>query len=660
MGYPLAVGVQFALLLGLYAGSFVLVGRAVRKILFGSGGGRAAADLLLGFLAAPVMVAAVSAAAGCRLWVSLVLVDAVALGVLLRRRHSPAAGRNAVEVSPVVLPLPIGDPGLLAVLVVALLLNAPYISGLFALPVSNGNLDIGPQIFDIEPAVGVTTSLAAYGLPARHHAADSVPLLYYTGFYVVPAAVAGLCPSLVIPAVVGGYVFGSVAFLLVLWQLVTRHFPTAPWRLLAGFLVLSGTTLGLACWRWTPYFQDTALSPFVEQGHHHDTIIQFLLWMPRHALPAILALLVLEGVASGGHALLRALFFPVVYLLSTSVYVGMFLAPALAVGFAWLWWSRWRGRQDDPAAPQLRPAAFAAFAAAVFAAVLPHYWTTFAALGHAGAPTGRLTHALFAPPVVGTLFLSCGLGLLIGLPVCFVTGRRGWLWLVYLATLLTSTFNSEVALKGTNILMVLVAFLSAYALYRLWVRGQRRGAVPRLVIGAVLLLAVSYAVQSFAVGLQQDASLMPQVFKWRRELTPPGFELVRWVREHTRINQKVSLVQNDRTVFEPLFGRVAFAAGPDAFYNWQFLWADTFWLRRHQRANPDLVSGLKGSDYVVVARDALGFGDPRIVDSCFEEHRRLVRDLGFAVMVENEAGLVARNPFRRRPAQPVSPSSASR
>jgi hypothetical protein len=343
--------------------------------------------------------------------------------------------------------------------------------------------------------------------------------------------------------------------------------------------------------------------------------------------------------------LLRSIFFPVVFLFSSSVFVGLWLTPALLVGLALILLSQ-RG-QDGP---KLHLVACLAFAVIAGLALLPHYYTTIMASTHGGAPTGRLTTALLTPTVLGHVVTSCGLGIVLSLPQCILNGRRGLLWGVYLLTLLgavlTSTFNSDFMCKGTTTLMALVAFLAALSIYQLWTYYKSAGLWPRSLSLLAMIVVVAWSLQSLAVGLIAPASIIPQIFTFRHRVTHGEFDLIRWLRENTTANQTVSLVQEDRTVFEPLFGRPAFASGPDALYNGQDIWADSYFLKPYLAKFTDQCSGILGSDYVYLSRQPMGFGDPKVVDMQFDQHRLLIQALGLSIVKENEAGLIARNPVR--------------
>jgi hypothetical protein len=641
------MGLEFCMLLAILNASCVLVGRAVRKLLFSLSDWRPATDLVLGFLAAPILIAVFCAVTRQPLWVGLLVLDCAALIALVIPRPSLAETPPADARQPLILPLELGVPHVLVFGVLALVVNAPYIRGVLALPAPGGYVDSAPCIWDLQPAIGVTTSLTAYGFPPGHHSAESVPLLYYTGFYVMPAAVAGLAPSLLTSALVGQYTVGSFVFMILLWQLVCRYFASAGWRATAMFLWLSGSTIGVFFWKWAPYAEGTFLQPFIRRSCNHDTIVQFLLWTPRHAIPCALALLVLEAFAARrpAPAFLRSIFFPVVYLCSSSIYVGLWLTPALLVGAAILMLSR-KARDRVP----LRWSACLAFTALAGLALLPHYYTTIVAFTHHGAPTGRLTTAWVDPAVVGQVLLTCGVGLVAGIPVCITGGRRGLLWVIFMLTLLgavgTSSFNSDFMCKGTSTLMVLVAFLTPLAVHRLWVTGQTAPWWRRSLSTAAVLAIFACSAQSLVVSLKGPASIVPATVTYFERIKRSEFELIRWVRANTKADQTVSLVADDRTVFVPLFGRPAFAAGNDAWYNDQDLWADTAFLKRHLEENCDLCSGILGSDYVYLSREPMGFGDPKLVDAHFEQHRTLVQALGLSIVKENEAGLIAMNPPR--------------
>jgi hypothetical protein len=361
----------------------------------------------------------------------------------------------------------------------------------------------------------------------------------------------------------------------------------------------------------------------------------------------MLALLLLEAFAGTkpAPAFLRSIFFPVVYLFSSSIFVGLWLMPALLVGLAYILLCH-KGTYR----PHLRFSACLAFTILAVLALLPHYYTTIIAFTHHGAPTGRLTTAWVDPPVLGHVLATCGLGLVVGLPVCFFAGRRGLLWVVYMLTLitaiLTSTFNSDFMCKGTSTLMVLVAFLTSLAVYQLCMIRQTGGLWRQVLSVAVVLVVFICSVQSLAVALKGPASIIPSTFSYRQRIKWSAFELVRWVRENTKADQTVSLIEDDRTVFEPLFGRPAFAAGINAWYNGQDLWADSVFLKRHLEENNDLCSGIIGSDYVFLSREPMGFGDPKLLDTHFDRHRMLVQALGFTIVKENEAGIIARNSAR--------------
>jgi hypothetical protein len=652
MGYSVRAGAAFLLLVAVFGLSFLGVGKAIRRwLLSTSAKGGWLADLVLGFLAVPILLAVFSFLTGQALWVALLGLDCLALILLVFPLRARPAHPPEQQPDPLILPLEVSGWLGSTFLAIAFLVNAPYLTGILALPAGD-HVDIESEIFDLQPAIGVTTSLAAYGFPPRHHSAPSVPLLYYTGYYVMPAAVAGLVPSQLISAVLVQYVFGVFVYLLVLWQLLCHAISIPAWRLGAFLLCLSGSTVGVFCWGWGFWFEDSFLHAFVQQSFHHETNVQFLLWMPRHAIPAILALLILEAFATGERmsGFLRSIFFPVVFLFASSLYTALFLIPALLVGLVWIWCAQWSRKTRGLACTPVRLTSLLCFVFFCALAILPHYSTAIQALGHGGAPVSRLTPDWFSPPVIGVVVLSCGLGLVVGFPVCFVSGRRGLLWLVYLLTLLlavlTSGFNSDIMGKGTNILMVLVAFLSSLSLYRLWLAGKAGGFSARLGIGALVLVVTAWSLQSLAVGLDHPASLLPQTFTWRHRITRAEFELIRWVRKHTRADQTVSLVQEDRTTFEPLFGRPAFAAGPDAFCNGQSIWADACDLERHLQMNSDLLCGLAGSDFVFLSRQPMGFGHPRLLDSHFELHRKMIETLGFSIAMENEAGLIGVNPAR--------------
>jgi hypothetical protein len=647
MSYPVVIGIEFLIVVSTFNLSFVLVGKAVRKLLFASTDHRLATDLVLGFLAAPMLIAAFCAVTRQPLWSGLVVLDCVALGLLFYPRRAAADLSPSESPQPLILPLDVRVPCLLLFFALAILVNAPYVLGLLAIPAAGGRVDIEPDIFDLQPAIGVTTSLTAYGFPPRHHSAASVPLLYYTGFYVMPAAVAGLAPALVNVAIVAQYVYGSLIYLLVAWQLASRHISSMVWRVAAVFFSISGSTIGVFLWKWTPYVDGTFFQPFIQQSSNHDTIVQFLLWTPRHAIPGILALLVLEAFASAPPmpATLRSIFFPVVFLFSSSIFVGLWLTPAVLVGLAVI-----LATQSRKNGLLLNLSSCFVFALLTLFALLPHYYTTIVAFTHGGAPTGRLTTALLAPPVLGHVLVSCGLGLVACVPLCICNGRRGVLWGVYLLTLLgailTSTFNSDFMCKGTSTLMVAVAFLTALAVHQFWT-SQMAGGVWRRSLGvAMVLVFVTCALQSLAVGLKGPASVIPQTLSYRHLVKRSEFDLVRWVRENTKADQTVSLIQDDRTVFEPLFGRPAFAAGVGALDNGQDIWADSYFLKQHLEENNDLCSGILGSNYVYLSREPMGFGDPKLLDKHFDQHRLLLQALGLTIIKENEAGLIAKNPMR--------------
>jgi hypothetical protein len=283
--------------------------------------------------------------------------------------------------------------------------------------------------------------------------------------------------------------------------------------------------------------------------------------------------------------------------------------------------------------------------------LLPHYWTTLVAYHDRGLPTQVLSFAWFAPPVVGSVVLTCGVGLPLALAVCFLTGRRGVLWLIYLLTILgsilTSSLHTELMSHAVNVLMAVVALLATLFLAHLWSWRPPFLLAFRTVAASLTAVVLLFSLQSFVVGLGDPASFGPQLTKYRHRSSPSGLELVRWVRENTGANQVVSLVQDNRVVLEPMFGRVACAVGPDVLGGGLDSLFDESRVPGYLRAHPNLQSAILESDFVVVSREPMGLNWLKAPTLHYAEHRQMIQDLGFTIVFENGIGFVAAHPAQR-------------
>src|SRR5262249_5385241 len=128
--------------------------------------------------------------------------------------------------------------------VFALLICSSYLLWSLEIPAGNGARYAGTGVFDFEKHLIVTLSLMGSGVPPETAHFPRVPLVYYTGFYVAPAAVASLVPAAVLQSLVSQFLIAAALYVvLAYWCLAVALQGAAGWVKLGLLFMVTGLAL---------------------------------------------------------------------------------------------------------------------------------------------------------------------------------------------------------------------------------------------------------------------------------------------------------------------------------------------------------------------------------------------------------------------------------
>ncbi len=646
-----AIGLQ-AVHLMLLAGLYLLVGLAIALFSAARWGQRWRIEhaFLVGFAAAPLALGVVAFAFRVSLGVAFIVVAGGALAsiIWLIPRRGAARPPHALDSQTCrpdgSLVREAADPWIWPIAAVgALLINGSYL--LWALSVKGGQgIYWGTSVFDAEKHLGVLAALLKYGLPAQHPWAPGVPLTYYTGFYVCPAATANLLPASVPQAWCAQLLLGTVVWFVVasLWL---RRLGLSPlWRLLALTPLVAGTSLGFEYLGWVPAIEGSAfLRQFYRAPNHLELLPWLFLWVPQHLSAISLAGYIsplLPQLPRVRHSDLVLLSLGSAYVISSSTMVGILYGGVLA-----LYLLLPSPSAGQPTRAGLRPLGLSLLAS--LALCLPHYWTSIGGAmrggGHVGAVlalTDNMAHN------VGFLFSSCGLALPLSL---FLVRLRMPLGLrpLYLlgvgsaAAALLSNYVSEMLHKSLYVAQAvfpLTAVALSVALQREPVHWKRMlGAILGLVLGMNALVSLFYGIHR----VRGTVAALPQV-------SSHHYALVQWILRHTRPGDFVGILDPSGISSHYTLCRTTATSGQALFPRLSDRWGNRVAIGGYQRRNGGVLATIGMTDYVVVYKAPVSLGVYSYSPQAPEEARRFLLDSGFRVVFENPAGLVARRPDRVR------------
>lgn len=539
----------------------------------------------------------------------------------------------------------------------AVLASVGYLAWSLELRATGGRVYAGTNVFDFEKHLMIFNSLALDGLPPQSPNLPGVPVLYYTGFYITPAA---LAPTLS-PA--------SLHFLVAQWLLACWVFVTVAYRLVADVcprwrlpgLVFIGVAGGAMVWPGGEWADKLQALPYASLFKPEDlwvrSAVGLMIWVPHHMVSLVYAVWVLSRLneawklsrAPLQHWLVLSLCGA--FVLAASTFVGFIFCLCLAcfgvrLAVRWLW-SR-VARVDAS-----RPTGIAWFVGSlVLLGVLnlPVYWPIVRA-----RLAGSLDHGSvfiwtedWGVGVRG-LVQSCGLPvILLALAVPFLRRLRipFEVWVMGMAAVLLSVAMhqlSDLGAKMAYVAMVvscLVAVAMASGLLTAHSRACRVGGV--FLAG---LLGVNALVSMTLGGHWTYTTLEYTPTVSRDELS-----LLRWVRTNTNVRQRVTHLGPDRANYYYLLARPAVASGADMVPRLQAVFIDARALREYQLHHAQMLTDIQQSDYLYVTTELAGWGYcGKLPMNGVESYRLRLPELGFEVAYETPAGYVARRTEGNKP-----------
>lgn len=659
----------FTLSLLLFGLLHLLVGTAFLGLVFPRSRERLPGDvrIIFGFMATPLILGILAYSLRIGLGTHLVLVAVAALGLTLRdawkRRESgrpqgvePSAAHpesGAIVAQPTAVPcaspwerITRGSPGRIfwfAALLAAGLLNVHYLLWALDIPYGADGVFQGTIITDFDKHLSNVVAVARDGLPAGHPYYPGLPLVYYTGFYTVPAALAALLPAHILQVTVAYFVLAAVVQIFVAYRVAAALVgSSAVLRWFAALVLTVGLTAG---WR-TVNLGETlqgipGLHHFWRFPNHPNPLTILFAYLPQHLLAIGAATLCLLAVPEFPRVGLRPLACWIVlsaFVVCSSIMIGLLYLPIVAVQVVA---GCWRARRSGLARVVARLVLTALCCAAC---CLPHYVTALRAV--AREPGG--SHAMFlwtdhAAHNVGFLILTCGLGLagLLLAPTVFrdVAGLRAVYGLAVLSVgvALTGNYFSEMLHKSLALAQFALPVLLLAFLGRLAARA-RDMALP-----ATMLLGINAGLSLWDGVIVARDHYQPQY----TVLPKPVIELGRWARRHTRLADRLTVLDGERTDWNVLAARTAVV-------NYDRLlaerWTDQAAAPAYFRHRADVVGNLLDSDYVQIAYVPFDFHAVRRPIVGVETGREVLAVLGYEPVFENGAGLIARRAVRDAPA----------
>jgi hypothetical protein len=617
--------------------------------------------LLAGFVATPLLANVVSYVGRCHLGVAALAVGAGGLflqaALHVRRRRAPPGeagpGGPLPDYLTVRFPLWVWAAGALF----SLLVSSSYLLWSLEVPAGGGTCYVGTGVFDFEKHLIVTVSLMGGGVPAEAAPFPGVPLVYYTGFYVAPAAAASLVPAAVLQSLVSQFLIAGLLYVLLGYWCLAVVLKGHPGWVKVGLLFL---VTGLACINDEfPACFHTRLKEYLlrfledppTDVRARCTPFVMLQWVPQHALSTALGLWCLLAV---GNLTRREWVHRVVwtlasaFLVASSAFVAVVYLPVLLLEGV--------RRLTPPAgaAPACGPDAdgagdagwrFVGTLAASLAVQALVALPTYVPILHAHLGPHDPAHGVVRAndatlsSSLQVLFCACGLSLLAA-PAAPAAFRRApalvlpWAFGL-LGCAVHVVYADDLGAKAMQVASIALPLAAFVCVVLLW---QRPGLAGKLAAGLLLAGFTANAFVSAAVEYSwayKSAKYDPKV---------PGAEaaLVKWVRLHTSRTDRVAQLQDRRLNYNYLLMRRAVAAGEDLTPRLQHVFLDREALARYARDNRGKPLGPVPPDYVYVAKGPTYL----IYDwNLTEEPGKcldLLRRYGYSVVFENAAGWVAR------------------
>ncbi|MDF9407899.1 tetratricopeptide repeat protein [Pelotomaculum isophthalicicum JI] len=605
-------------------------------------------SLVLGFAGAPLFIGIIGLSTTSSLKISMIVALLIIIIITFANKNKYKTIFKEEHEMKGLISLNIAIPFNIWVIafIGSLIVYAPYLIGSLEITAGNGHIFMGTNVFDFEKHVAIVTSLMANGMPAFHYAAPGVPLQYYTGYYIAPACLASLFPRAVIQMVVAQFVWGGIIYVILCYYLVSEIFKENKWRILSFLLFLSGLSIGISFYGWDSYIANSFLGILFRVPNHLFPVFAALLWLPQHIVPAIYALYILVRPFAFHHS--RKYFFMIsimlAFIVSSSFFVALFLLPAFVIGLLIRYFES-LSREDVLVKKAVVKQWFTyvlVFGVLQLVFILPHYVNTINAFIQGGSPVGNVTSItdnIFHN--IGFIVDTCGVSVAI-LPLSILLiKKKEWFpllsfcFLAIMASLL-SNFASDTLHKSLNILQVSLPILFVLILKEMWARSTCNNFVK-----VAILLTLINAVLSLAFGIGSSASIAG--VKYTPKISIEERDLFHWVLKNTKATDVVSMLEDERTVFESLLGRTAYASGKDYFPRLQDINADNIKLARYKAISDNNLIGIIASDYIYLPKMPSGYGVNKVQQKKYKENIQRLEMLGFNIVYENNSGLVAKN-----------------
>lgn len=523
----------------------------------------------------------------------------------------------------------------------ALLTQMKYLLWAGQIPAGDGSIHLGSAIWDFDKHLSVMVALARDGLPAGHPFYRGLPLVYYTGFYMVPAALAALLPAAMIQLTTAQFVFSSIIYITILAYLIRRLVPASPlWRGFGLFAALVGLTPG-----WYIFGFDTLVPgiPWLRwlwgSANHPHPMLLIYEWLPQHLLAVGYSLLCFVALPSysreRGSSIVCWIIFTA-FLCSASIMVGVIYGLTWMIATTGSLLLNVRRTNSLPSRDFLLTVLVQPMAAGLIA--LPHYSSLLTTIftGSTG-DGGMFTLAEHPNHHLGFLVFTCGVGL-IGFVLYPVPSlRQAELARVFLFAALTLLMAlsigpySELLPKSLLVAQGVLPVLTITVAIRAWLRHRALGlALSALVaLNALLSLADGYRICRY--------HYMPAYTRVSRDVV----ELLSWLSHHIPLNGTVTMLDGRRADW-------CYLAARGSEINFERMnsakWTDAARLPDYFRRHPSNLQSAAASDCVLLPFVPLNqFFISRPV-RLLEENRLLLKALGFEPILENSAGLIARGP----------------
>lgn len=628
----------------------VIMGAAICSLLFRTSFSVRHIDryVILGYAAGPLLIGVVSLF--MRTNPGYILLFWLTVGVvvlLIRRRSFPSLDEAA---TPGTTPVEEGFPSFLRpmpgwatwlfAIALAVFTQFAYLLWALEIPAGDGTIFYGTTVHDFDKHLSNIVAIARTGVPAEHPFYPGLPLVYYSGFYMVASSLAGLLPMAIVQAVVAHFFLTSVVYVLIVHKIARAFFPQS--RIAVGIcliLLVCGLTVGwrtFAFWKLLPGIP--VLEKFWTNPNHPNPVGMLFQWVPQHVVAIVYALLNLVCLRDWPRLAWRSLLVWIItasFLISCSIMVGFIYVVTIALQLMLdLLWPLLKRRSLQDGYGLLRQIFLSGAGVALLS--LPHYYTLYHTILFGSRKEGcvfRITDNLLHN--IGFLVFTCGLGLIALAFTPILTNRydrlRGVVLLsvVSLGLAVSQHFNSEMLHKSLCTLQIALPLLMFLFLAWLWSKNRAAG----LVIGAATVVNASLSFSDSHLIMANY--LRPEFMTARRDVVT----LVDWIKRNTALNDVVTMLDGRRATWNYLTTRTA--ALSYSRLNSAF-WTDSSLLSGYMDQHANTLQAIADSDYVYLAHVNNDLFHVRRPPRLVEENKALLALLKFETVIQTKDGLVAK------------------